>query len=97
MQNQIAKKEANKRIEDIENQMFLDREKARADAEFYRISKEIEANQAKLTDEYLKKSAIEALTANTKIYFGESIPKFFADNIGGLLGSGNGLDAPKTE
>ena len=82
MQKQIDQKEAAKQIDDIENKMYLEREKARADAEFYKISKEIEANQLKLTPEYLQKIQIESITHNTKFYFGESIPKFFTENMG---------------
>jgi len=61
--------------------MYLEREKAKADADFYKISKEIEANQMKLTPEYLQKLQIESVTQNTKYYFGESIPKFFTENM----------------
>jgi len=38
--------------------------------------KMIEAEQAQLTPQYLQKLAIESISNNTKLYFGESIPKF---------------------
>lgn len=38
-----------------------------------------------MSPEYLKKLAIEAFTNNTKFYFGESIPKFFFENVESML------------
>ena len=67
-----------KRIEDIENQIYLDKEKAKADANHYKMKKMVESEQAQLTPEYLQKLSIESFTHNTKLYFGESIPKFFS-------------------
>jgi len=52
----------------------LEREKAKADAHYYKVSKMIEAEQKQLSQEYLKKLAIESFANNTKIYFGPSIP-----------------------
>jgi len=40
-----------------------------------------------LTPEFLKKLAIESFSHNTKIYFGESIPKFLVDNVDKMLHS----------
>ena len=31
---------------------------------------------------YLQKLAIEAMTNNTKLYFGNSIPSFLSENVG---------------
>ena len=55
---------------------------AKADAHHYKIMKMIESEQAQLTPQYLQKLAIESFTTNTKLYFGESIPKFISENIG---------------
>jgi len=41
----------------------------------------IEAEQAQLSEQYLRKLAIQALTNNTKLYFGPSIPDFINENI----------------
>ena len=68
-------------MEEIENAIYLEKEKARADAHYYKVSKMIEAEQKQLTPEYLKKLAIESIANNTKIYFGESIPKFLMENV----------------
>lgn len=80
----LQKKEAKKRMEDIENSIFLEKEKAKADASHYSLMKTIEAEQTQLTQQYLQKLAIESLTQNTKLYFGESIPSFILENISGL-------------
>jgi len=44
--------------------------------------KMIESEQAQLTPEFLQKLAIESFANNTKLYFGESIPKFIQENVG---------------
>ena len=59
-------------MEEIENSIFMEREKSKADAHYYKISKMIEAEQKQLTPAFLKKIAI---------YFGESIPKFLMENV----------------
>lgn len=71
-------------MEDIENSIYIDREKSKADANHYSLMKMIEAEQKQLTQQYLQKLAIQSLTNNTKLYFGESIPSFILENIGGL-------------
>jgi hypothetical protein len=45
------------------------------------MTKEVEANNKKLTPEYLRYMSIISLSNNTKFYFGESIPKYFSTNI----------------
>lgn len=71
-------------MEDIENQIYIDKEKAKADANHYSLMKMIEAEQKQLTPQYLEKLAIQSLSNNTKLYFGSSIPSFIAENIHGL-------------
>ena len=72
-------------MEEIENQIYIEREKSKADAHYYKVSRMIEAEQKQLSPEFLKKLAIESFTNNTKIYFGESIPKFLIDNVDRIL------------
>lgn len=72
-------------MEDIENQIYIDKEMAKADAHYYKVSKMIEAEQKQLSPEYLKKLAIESFSNNTKVYFGESIPKLLVDNVDRIL------------
>lgn len=85
MEKQILAKESVKRMEQIENEIYSDREKSKADSHHYKISKMIEAEQKQLTPEYLKKLAIESFANNTKVYFGESIPKMIFDNVDQIL------------
>eukprot|EP00741_Cyanophora_paradoxa_P015779 tig00020904_g15234.t1 len=75
----VSEKQGAARIEDIENQMFLAREKARADADAYRVQKEAEANKLRLTPEFLQWTMLSSLSNNTKIYFGDRIPSMLFD------------------
>lgn len=84
MERQVKQKESHQKMEEIENQIYLDKEKARADANHYSLMKTIEAEQTQLTQQYLQKLAIQSLTNNTKVYFGNSIPDFITENIHGL-------------
>ena len=60
---------------DIENQMLLARERARADAQYYYILREAEANKLKYTENYLKYVLYSSLANNSKVYFsGEKMP-----------------------
>ena len=84
MQKKVASKEAEKQMEAIENEIYRLRENGRADAKHYAIIKQIEAEQAQLTPQYLQKLAIESLMNNTKMYFGNSIPTYLSENLGDL-------------
>jgi len=83
-ERKLQKKEAERQMEDIENSIFIEKEKSKADANHYSLMKTIEAEQTQLTQQYLQKLAIQSLTQNTKLYFGESIPSFITENISGL-------------
>lgn len=75
----IMQKESERKIAEIEVTMHVNKEKSLADAEYYKAQKETESNKAKLTAEYLELVKYEALSKNTKIYFGNSIPQMFTD------------------
>jgi len=45
------------------------------------MTKEIEANQRKLSQEYLRYTAIKSLINNTQLYFGDSIPKYLTNTF----------------
>jgi len=49
MEKQVHAKEAMKRMEEIENDIYLLREQSKADAHHYKIMKMIEAEQKQLT------------------------------------------------
>jgi len=76
----LAQKNNERLIADIQNEMQLAKVHAEADAELYRATKEAEANQLRITPEFLQFEMVRALANNTKIYFGDSIPNMFLDN-----------------
>jgi len=45
-----------------------------ADALHYHAMKEAESNNKRFSQEYIKLKFLEAITTNTKFYFGNSIP-----------------------
>ena len=81
MEKIIQEKEAQKRIALIQNEIELAQKKAETDAKYYKEVKEIEANEKKLTPQYLKYALIQGLTNNVKLYFGESIPKYIGESM----------------
>ncbi|KAI5065386.1 hypothetical protein GOP47_0020081 [Adiantum capillus-veneris] len=85
MHQKVTEKESIKRQQEIENEIYLAREKSLADANFYRVLKEAEANQLKLTPQFLELKFIEAIANNTKMYFGDKIPGMVMDQR--LLGN----------
>ena len=78
----IMEKESNQKIAEIEDSIHLAREKAKSDAEFYRIQKQAEANKLLLTSEYLELQKYSSLTNNQKVFFGPDIPTMFVSNQG---------------
>ncbi|KAK4260999.1 hypothetical protein QN277_004055 [Acacia crassicarpa] len=85
MEQKLLEKDGSRRQQEIENQMYLAREKSLADADFYRVTKEAEANRLKLTPEFLELKFIEAIASNTKIFFGDKVPNMIFDQR--LLGN----------
>jgi len=76
----IMEKESLRKMSEIEDAAHLARMKSRADAEYYTAVKLAEANKLKLTPEYLEQLKFQAVAANTKIFFGPSIPSVFMDS-----------------
>ncbi|KAK3251432.1 hypothetical protein CYMTET_39232 [Cymbomonas tetramitiformis] len=85
MKQMLAEKQATSESEAIANSMYLAKEKASVDANYYRLTKEAEANRAKLTPEFLELEFIKAIANNTKMYFGDKIPNMILDQR--LLGT----------
>eukprot|EP00850_Spirogloea_muscicola_P009558 SM000054S18044 [mRNA] locus=s54:19325:22644:- [translate_table: standard] len=73
MSQRLQEKESIQRQQAIENDIFLAREKALTDAQFYKVVKEAEANQVKLTPAFLELRFIEAIANNSKMFFGEKV------------------------
>merc|ERR1719367_1333351 len=53
-ERKISEKQSLKQMAKIEDEMHLDKEKSRTDAEYYRIKRDSEANALLLTKEYLE-------------------------------------------
>lgn len=79
----IEKKKGEAEISRIENEMLLEKLRAETDAMHHRAKMEAEAMKAKLTEPYLRYTLFQALSNNTKIYFGEKIPSIFSDFLTG--------------
>merc|ERR1719348_2443183 len=91
----ILEKEAQQKMETINDLMHLGREKSRTDAEFYKIQKQAEANKLLLNKEFLELKRIEAMASNNKVYFGPDIPNMFIseDQDSKRLSSSSGVKA----
>lgn len=74
MSQRVAEQESHQRQQQIENEIFLAREKALADAQHYRLEREATANAALLTPSFLELQFIRAMGNNTKMFFGDKIP-----------------------
>ena len=77
----IMQKESAQKISAIEDETHLAREKALADADFYKVQREAEANKVRLTPEYIELKKYEATAANTKIFFGDNLPSMFVTEV----------------
>lgn len=75
----LAERESKQKMEKIDDEIHLAKEKSRTDADYYKIAKQAEANKALITPEYLDLKRIEAIGSNNKVYFGSDIPKMFLD------------------
>ncbi|KAF5198265.1 Erlin-2, partial [Thalictrum thalictroides] len=85
MEQKLMEKDSARKQADIDNQMYMAREKSLADADFYRVLKEAEANKLKLTPEFLELRFIESIANNSKIFFGNKVPNMVMDQR--LLGN----------
>ncbi|KAL4302535.1 hypothetical protein GQ457_10G028680 [Hibiscus cannabinus] len=79
MEQKLLEKESCMKLQEMENQMFVAREKTLADADFYRAMTEAEANKSKLSREYLQLKFTEAIANNTKIFFGDKVANMVLD------------------
>ena len=80
MQQEILQKKTDQNISAIEDKIYLSKQKAITDAEFYKQKKQIEANQEKLTDKYIRYESLKSIEPNQKYFFGDSIPSFISQN-----------------
>merc|ERR1719394_2107664 len=78
----IQEKESMQKMEAINDNVHLAKEKSRADAEFYKVERSASANKLLLTPEFLELKKIEAISSNNKVYFGPDIPNMFLSGYG---------------
>jgi regulator of protease activity HflC (stomatin/prohibitin superfamily) len=78
-EQKVMEKESQKKMSQIEDEAYIAQMKAKADAAFYTAEREASANKLKLTPEYLEVLKYQAVTTNTKVYFGTSIPDMFME------------------
>lgn len=79
-QQMLKEKETQKRISEIEDESHVARMKARADADLYGAKSEAEANEVRLTAQYLEYQRIQALASISKVYYGPDIPSLLMDS-----------------
>ncbi|ESQ51044.1 hypothetical protein EUTSA_v10022792mg [Eutrema salsugineum] len=68
-------------MEEERTKMYLDRQKSLADADYYRVLREAEANKLKLTPEFLELKFIDAIARNTKMFFGDKAAWEFPESF----------------
>lgn len=74
-EQKVMEKESLQKMAAIEDEIHLAKEKAMADAEFYKRRHEIETNKELYTKEYVEVRKFDAIAQNSKIYYGPDIPK----------------------
>ena len=84
LERYLAQKQNEQTVAEIANEMHLAQSKAEADAAFYRLQREAEANKLSHTPEFIQLELARAIANNTKVYFGDRIPGMFLDLAGGL-------------
>jgi regulator of protease activity HflC (stomatin/prohibitin superfamily) len=87
----IMEKKKQKEISQIENESHTAKVLAEADAEYYLAQKTAEANKLKHTPKFMELARYQAMTTNTKLYFGPSLPSFF------MQGREEGLLLPRQQ
>jgi len=68
---QVSEKGKEEDTAKLDNEMFLAKQKAHTDAEYYKQQKKAEANQAELTERFLQMHKFQALGAVPKVFYGE--------------------------
>ncbi|RWS27356.1 erlin-2-B-like protein, partial [Leptotrombidium deliense] len=76
-EQKVNEKESLKKMSIIEDDMYFNREKSKADADYYKKLKQAEANNLLFTPQYIELKKYEAIAQNSKVYFGNQIPNMF--------------------
>ena len=70
------------KMEAINDNVHLAKEKSRADAEFYKIERSATANKLLLSKEYLELKKIEAMSVNNKVFITAASLDFILSLLG---------------
>lgn len=81
----IQEKKNELEISRLKDKSFLEEQKSQADGQYYKMKKELETLQEKLSELYLQYLEADALTSNLKVYFGDSIPDYINSNEAAAL------------
>jgi len=76
----LLEAESKQKMEKIDDEIHVAKEKSKTDAESYKIEQQAAANMKLLTPEYLELRRIEAVATNNKVYFGADIPSMFINS-----------------
>lgn len=78
-EQKIMEKESLKKMSLIEDEMMFNREKMKAEAEYYTKERWAQGNKLLLTPQYIELKKYEAIAQNAKLYFGANIPNMFVE------------------
>jgi hypothetical protein len=81
----IQEEDGLRNISSIRNDIEIDRTKNEADAKFYVVQREAEANRQLLTDQYIRLNVAKSIANNTKMYFSGTdglVGSFLANVLG---------------
>jgi regulator of protease activity HflC (stomatin/prohibitin superfamily) len=95
LERTLKVKQTEQTLAEIANDMHAAKEKADADAAFYRVSREAEANKLLHTPELLQLEAVRALANNTKVFWGERLPTMYAEGGATSLLPGGVASGPR--
>ena len=80
MRQKILEKESEQKVAKLQDEIQSSHQKASSDSEYYRIMRESEANNKRLTPEFIEYTRIVSMSNNTKVYFGNKIPNMLQTN-----------------
>lgn len=86
MAMRLLEQEGEQRISAINNDVTRARATAEADAEHYRVLKLAEADEKRLTPQFLQLTQIQALANASKVYFGDKLPSMYVDRPTAAIG-----------
>jgi len=84
----VAEVESQRKVAEIQDAIAAQAMRSEAEAKLFAAEKSAEGNAKLLTREFLDLQYVQALGANSKIYFGDSIPAMFTDNHPDQLAKG---------